>query len=187
MVTWRFNQRGVQLVTILTLFAAVCWGFYIHLPTLSDGYLNAGDDHVHVAFVNELIRIWQGEGRFLGWNQLYAVGTPIFILRPPGFYAVTAATHFLSGFTAEESLKLVVLFGFSLYPITIFFGGRLLGMGLVASLGAALLSPLAISLWGHTIDAYQYLGVYKQQLAILLFPLAVGSLWRLFKTGEQRE
>ena len=175
MVTWRFNQRGEQLVAILILFAAVCWGFFIHLPTLSDGYLNAGDDHVHVAFVNELIRIWQGEGRFLGWNQLYAVGTPIFILRPPGFYAVTAATHFLSGFTAEESLKLVVLFGFSLYPITIFWGGRLLGMGLVASLGAALLSPLAISLWGHTIDAYQYLGVYKQQFAILLFPLAVGS------------
>ena len=184
MVTWRISQRGVQIVAILLLFAAVCWGFYIHLPTLSDGYLNAGDDHVHVAFANELVRIWQGEGRFLGWNQLYAAGTPIFMLRPPGFYAVTAATHFLSGLTVEESLKLVVLFGFSLYPVSIFLGSRLLGLGLGASLGAALLSPLAISLWGHSIDAYQYLGVYKQQLAILLFPLAVGSLWRLFKTGE---
>jgi len=184
MVTWRISQRGVQVAAILLLFAAVCWGFYIHLPTLNDGYLNAGDDHVHVAFANELVRIWRDEGRFLGWNQLYAAGTPIFILRPPGFYAVTAATHFLTGLTVEESLKLVVLFGFSLFPISVFLGGRMLGMGLGASLGAALLSPLAISLWGHTIDAYQYLGVYKQQLAILLFPLAVGSLWRLFKTGE---
>ena len=184
MGTWRISERGVRILAILLLFAAVCWAFYIHLPTLNDGYLNAGDDHVHVAFANELVRIWQGEGRFLGWNQLYAAGTPIFILRPPGFYAVTAATHFLSGLTVEESLKLVVLFGFSLYPISIFLGGRLLGMGLGASLGAALLSPLAISLWGHSIDAYQYLGVYKQELAILLFPLAVGSLWRLFKTGE---
>jgi hypothetical protein len=184
MVTWRISERGARIAAVLLVFAAVCWGFYIHLPTLNDGYLNAGDDHVHVAFANELARIWQGEGRFLGWSQLYAAGSPIFILRPPGFYAVTAATHFLTGLTVEESLKLVVLFGFSLFPVSVFLGSRLLGMGLGASLGAALLSPLAISLWGHTIDAYQYLGVYKQQLAILLFPLAVGSLWQLFKTGK---
>jgi len=184
MVTWRIGERGVRIAAILLLFAAVCWGFYIHLPTLNDGYLNAGDDHVHVAFANELARIWQGEGHFLGWSRLYAAGAPIFMLRPPGFYTVAAATHFLTGLTVEESLKLVVLFGFCLYPISVFLGGRLLGMGLGASLGAALLSPLAISLWGHSIDAYQFLGVYKQELAILLFPLAVGSLWRLFKTGE---
>ncbi|MBW2485064.1 MAG: hypothetical protein JRF05_06870, partial [Deltaproteobacteria bacterium] len=173
-----------RLVGLTLLFLVISWAFYIHLPTMSPGYLNAGDDHIHVAFANELARIWQEEGKLLGWSRLYATGSPIFILRPPGFYMATVMTHFLTGITVEQALKMVVLFGFCLYPLTIFIGSRLLGLGFWASVFGGMLSVLPISLWGHTFDAYQYLGVHKQLLAILFFPMAVGSLWNLLKDGK---
>lgn len=180
----KISRRSARLAGIVVLFAAISWGFYIHIPTLSDGHLNAGDDHVHVAFSNELARIWEGEGRFLGWSRLYATGSPIFTLRPPGFYTVTALFHFISGLTVEQSEKLLVLFGFCLYPLTIFIGARLLGLRYLTAVVAGVLAPLPISLWGHTIDAYQYLGVHKQLIAILLFPIVTGALWRLLQQGQ---
>jgi hypothetical protein len=42
MVTWKPTQRIVRIAGILLLFTAICLSFYIHLPTLSDCYLNAG-------------------------------------------------------------------------------------------------------------------------------------------------
>lgn len=178
------TERTARVIGVLLLFASVAWAFAIHLPTLREGYLNAGDDHIHAAFSNELKRVWEGEGRLLGWNRLYGPGAPLFLIRPPGFYVTTAATHYLTGLTIEQALKLVVVFGFSLYPLTMFAGGRLLGLGFGTSLCIGILSPLPISLWGHTIDAYQFLGVHKQLLANLVFPLAVGSMWRLLRDGS---
>ncbi|OQY55976.1 MAG: hypothetical protein B6245_19010 [Desulfobacteraceae bacterium 4572_88] len=178
------KDRLRRLLGLILLFAVIAWAFYIHLPTLNEGYLNAGDDHVHVAFSNELSQIWSGEGKALGWSRLYASGAPIFLLRPPGLYTAVCAVHFLTGLSVEQSLKVVVLFGFCLYPLAIFIGGRLLGLGFGASLFAGMLAPLPISLWGHTIDAYQYLGIHKQLLAILIFPIATGALWRLLKDGK---
>ncbi|MFC1837411.1 hypothetical protein ACFLYW_01865, partial [Thermodesulfobacteriota bacterium] len=101
----------MRLFGLILLFLVIGWAFYIHLPTMSPGYLNAGDDHIHVAFANEIAKIWKEEGRLLGWSRLYATGSPIFILRPPGFYMATAVTHFLTGVTVEEALKLVVMLG----------------------------------------------------------------------------
>ncbi len=173
-----------RLAGIVLLFSVIGWFFYLQLPLLDHGYLNAGDDHVHVAYSNELSRIWQGEGRPFGWSRLYGAGAPIFLLRPPGFYQATFFLQFLSGLTVEEALKMVVIFGFCLFPLTMFAGARLLGVGFFGSLVAGIVSPMGISLWGHTIDAYQHLGVHKQLIAILLFPIAVGALWQLLKEGR---
>jgi len=179
------NRKKIERsIGIILLFALIGWAFYLHIPSLNDGYLNAGDDHIHVAFSNELKKIWQEEGRPFGWSRLYATGAPIFLLRPPGFYQFTWLFHFLTGLTIEESLKIVVLFGFCLFPLTVFIGARLLGVRFFGSLFAALLSPMGISLWGHTLDAYQHLGVHKQLLAILFFPLAVGAIWQVLKNGR---
>lgn len=180
----KFLKKTKRITGIIILFAVIGWAFYLHLPVFSEGYLNAGDDHIHVAYSNELKRIWQEEGRPFGWSRLYGAGAPIFMLRPPGFYQATYALHCLSGLSVEESLKIVVIFGFCLYPLTVFIGARLLGIGFSGALFAGMLSPLGISLWGHTIDAYQYLGVHKQLLAILFFPIAVGSNWQVLKNGK---
>ncbi|MBI5142741.1 MAG: hypothetical protein HZA20_11225 [Nitrospirae bacterium] len=180
----RIPEKAARVIGVLLLFASVAWAFSIHIPTLREGYLNAGDDHMHVAFSNELKRAWEGEGRLLGWNRLYGSGAPLFQIRPPGFYVATVVTHYLTGLTIEQALKFVVVFGFCLYPLTMFAGGRLLGLGFGTALCIGILSPLPISLWGHTIDAYQFLGVHKQLLANLVFPLAVGSMWRLLRDGS---
>jgi len=178
---WRGPSRMLGLVA---LFGVVGWSVALHLPILSGGYLSAGDDHVHVAFSNELARIWRGEGRLLGWSHLYATGAPIFLLRPPGFYVTVVLCHFLTGLPVEQSIKLVVLLGVSLYPLTVFLGARLLGLAFWPALLAGLLALLPISSWGHTLAAYHFLGVHKQMYAILLFPIATGALWRSLKDGR---
>ena len=139
---------------------------------------------MHVAYANELKRIWEQEGRLLGWSRLYGVGAPIFLMRPPGFYGVVNVLNQFSGMSIEAALKITVLLGFCLFPLSIFICGRMLGMGRASAVISALLSPLCISLWGHTLDAYQFLGIHKQLLAILVFPVAVGALWQVLKNGR---
>lgn len=178
------KEKKIRVAGIILLFGVIGWAFYLHLPLFNDGYFNAGDDHIHVAFSNELNKIWQEEGRAFGWSRLYGAGAPIFLLRPPLFYQFTCLLHSLSRLTIEESLKTLVIFCFCLFPLAFFIGARLLGVGFAGALFAALLSPMGISLWGHTIDAYQHLGVHKQLIAILLFPLVVGSFWQVLKNGK---
>ncbi|MBN2283469.1 MAG: hypothetical protein JXO48_06225 [Deltaproteobacteria bacterium] len=61
----------------------------------------------------------------------------------------------------------------------------MLGLKTGSAVAAGMLSILPISLWGHTIDAYQYLGIHKQLVAIFFFPLAAGALWSLLKDGKR--
>ena len=172
------------VICISILFVSIFWFFYLHIPSLKDGYLDAGDDHVHVAFANETKRIWQGEGRLLGWSRLYGMGAPIFLMRPPGFYVAVSGLHFLTGITIEQSLKLLVLFAFCLFPLSVYISARLLEMDVIPATVSGLLSVLCISMWGHTLDAYQYLGIHKQLLAIFMFPMAVGALWQVLTRGK---
>lgn len=178
------RQLSIRFLTIVLLFSAVLWAFYIQLPALDEGYLNAGDDHIHAAYCNELKRIWEEEGRPLGWSRLYGAGAPIFLLRPPGFYQAVYLMFKLTGLTIEQSMKLLVVLGFCLYPVSVYLGSRLLGFKRFGALCAGCLAPIPISLWGHTIEAYHYLGVHKQLLAILLFPLSLGAFYQLVTTGR---
>lgn len=178
------SLRLQRLAGVGLLFLVSSWAVFIQLPSMKEGYFDAGDDHIHVAYTNELVRIWHGEGRLLGWSRLYGTGFPIFLLRPPGLYFASALTHLVTGVSVEESLKLVVILGFALFPFSVFAGARMLGLGFWPSVLAGSFAPLPISLWGHTLDAYHYLGVHKQLLAILLFPPTVGALWRLLREGR---
>jgi hypothetical protein len=168
-----------RLLGICLLFAVVVWQLLISWPSFEPGNLNTGDGHIHISIASELLSLVRDQHRALGWNGLYGPGSPMFLLRPPGVYLAAVLTHALTTFPIEESLKLLVVLGWSLYPLSVFWGCRLLQLDRKTSLLAASLSPLGISAWGNTLDAYHTLGVYKQLLAILLFPPAVGSLWRL--------
>lgn len=181
-----FFVRPLTRPTIgfLLLLAVMAWAFWLHIPSFEPGYLNAGDDHIHVAYANEANNIWETERRPLGWSTLYVCGAPIFLLRPMGLYQFVNLIHAVTGVPIEGSLKILVVLGFCLFPLTMFAGARLLGLGFWSSVMAGLLSPLGISSWGHSIEAYHYLGVHKQLIAILLFPILVGSFWRLLKEGK---
>lgn len=171
-------------IGFLLLLSVMAWAFWLHIPAFEPGYLNAGDDHIHVAYANAAKNIWETEHRPLGWSTLYVCGAPIFLLRPMGLYQFVNLIHAVTGLPIEGSLKILVVLGFCLFPLTMFAGARLLGLGFWPSVMAGLLSPLGISSWGHTIEAYHYLGVHKQLIAILLFPILVGSFWRLLKEGK---
>src|SRR5262245_58038412 len=98
-----------RLVGLTLLFSVVGWWLYLHVPALAPGFLDAGDDHVHVAFENELARIWRDAHQVFGWNRLYATGAPMFLLRPPGLYFAVVLCHFVSGLPIEQAHKLVVV------------------------------------------------------------------------------
>jgi hypothetical protein len=175
----------LRLLGICLLFGVVVWQVLISWPSFEPGNLNTGDGHIHISIASELLALLRDQHRALGWNSLYGPGSPMFLLRPPGVYLAAVLTHALTNFPIEESLKLLVVLGWSLYPLSVFWGCRLLQLDRETSLLAAALSPLGISAWGNTLDAYHTLGVYKQLVAILLFPLAVGSLWRLLASRRR--
>ena len=166
------------VLCVLLLFSAVGWFFSLHFTVLASGYLDAGDDHVHVAYANETRKIWAEEGRFLGWSRLYGMGAPIFLLRPPGFYSIANVIRAITCVSMEQALKICVILGFCLFPLAVYTGARMMEMSVPSSTAAGLMSVLGISMWGHTVDAYQYLGVHKQLFAIFVFPMAMGALWQ---------
>jgi len=55
------KQKKIRVTGIILLFGVIGWAFYLHLPLFNDGYFNAGDDHIHVAFSNELNKIWHSQ------------------------------------------------------------------------------------------------------------------------------
>ena len=159
------------------MLGALCFAAYLTGPLLGPGFNNAGDDCIHVAYCRDLDRsVSEGNGIF-SWCDLYGLGAPRFIFRPPGFYISAVALHKASfglvGIDLAE--KLVYVLSFTLFPLSVAFLLKALGFRPLVVGFAALFSITAISTWGHTLDAYFYLGLAKQCVAIFLFPLVLGT------------
>ena len=172
---------GYILVAITSVFAAV-----LCAPILQAGYNDAGDDPVHVAYEHELEDILQERGRLHGWSYLYGVGAPIFLFRPPGFYTVVVLLHriLFPWLPLFQVHNLTYLLAFALYPPAVYFMARRFELDPLPSGIAAAFSITAISPWGHTLDAYFGLGLAKQALAILMFPVGLGLLFPLVFRGR---
>jgi len=80
----------------------------------------------------------------------------------------------------QVAFNVTVVLCWSLYPLTTFVGARRLGLDRTQALVCALLAPLVSSKlkFGFTIHSLMGLGLYTQHYAMLLFPLALGTLWQ---------
>ena len=71
---------------------------------------------------------------------------------------------------------------FALFPVSVFAGSRLLGWSPWAAGGAALISPLLVSVTGYGYESFSYTwlgnGLWSQEWGMFLLPLAWGFSWR---------
>jgi len=170
-----------SLVARAMLGISVLIAFGLLHPSFQHGSLMGGDDPIHVAYDIALDRSIQETGRVFGWSYIYGLGSPLFAYRPPGFYLAVQALHLLSLRSVEllTAHKIIYMLSIVLYPVAIFYFLRVFKFRpLIAGIGA-LLALTPISSWGHTFDAYYDLGLAKQLIAILLFPVALAKLHQL--------
>jgi len=169
------------LVARAMLGISVLIVFGLLYPSFQHGSLMGGDDPIHVAYDIALDRSIQETGSIFGWSYIYGLGSPLFAYRPPGFYLAVQAVHLLSLRSVEllTAHKIIYMLSIALYPVVVFYFLRVFKFRpLVAGLGS-LLALTPISSWGHTFDAYYDLGLAKQLIAILLFPVALAKLHQL--------
>lgn len=171
----------------LMLALAVVFGYATIAASLDRGALAAGDDAIHSALTIESGKVLAERGRFFDWSYLYGLGSPMFIFRPPGFYAVVHLLHLGSGglIPLMEAHKLAFAIGFMLYPLAVFYLLRKFRFSPLTCGFGALLALAPVSTFGHTLDAYYDLGMAKQLFAILLFPFALGKLHGIVTRGER--
>lgn len=164
---------------MLGISVLIVFGFL--QPSLQHGSLMGGDDPIHVAYDIALDRSIRETGGVFGWSYIYGLGSPLFAYRPPGFYLAVQALHLLSVRSVEllAAHKIVYMLSIVLYPVAIFYFLRVFNFRpLTAGIGS-LLALTPISSWGHTFDAYYDLGLAKQLIAILLFPVALAKFHQL--------
>jgi Gpi18-like mannosyltransferase len=76
----------------------------------------------------------------------------------------------------------------ALWPVSVYFGTRLLGWSKWVAASAAVLSPVVLSASGYGIEQSSYtwrgLGVYSQLWGMVLLPIALGFAWQAITKGR---
>lgn len=186
-MTCHLNPTLEKAASLLILMGAVVFGLYILWPLMQPGYSRGGDDVIHMAYHHEAAAIMAGTHNAFGWSYLFGFGAPIFLFRPPLQYLCVAALHTLSGGALPISLlqKLFYMSCLAFYPAAVFYMMRKFRFTPLAAAMAALFSITPISMWGHTLHAYFWLGIMKQLVAIFLFPIALGRVHGTVSQGNR--
>ncbi len=180
------TEKQVRLASILLLAAAVLFNLHITSPLLSEGVNDAGDDQYHLTQAYYMKKLVLEEQTVFGVVTAYGTGYPWFNVRQWLLYAMVAAASMLSlnTLTVPAAHNILLMLLYSLYPLGVYYfldkhrlPPLLCGFG-------ALLAPLPISGWGHTLTAYFVLGLSSQVAGALLFPFAVGSFHQLVEDGS---
>ncbi len=178
------NQK--KYLSYFLLLFSIIYTFLIISTVLSPGFNRAGDDVIHVAHEYDLEKIIQEQHTIFGWSELYGLGDPLFVYRPPLSYYFPVLFHLLSFKLIPLMFwhKLVLVLAMALYPVAIFYFMRKLKFDYLTSGLAALFTIAPISTFGHTIHAYFNFGLLKQSIAILLTPFALGKLYASIEYKE---
>ncbi len=183
----RGSGWGEALLARVLLGVAILYVYALLMPTLSRGMLTAGDDAIHAAYTIESANLLKEEGALLGWTDLYGLGEPLYLVRPPGFYWTVLGLRALGfgSLSLMAAQKLAYLLALMLYPAAVYYLlGKFRCPPLVRGMGA-LLSLAGISTFGHTLDAYYSLGLAKQVFAALALPVALGKLQGILHDRER--
>ncbi|MGH9020473.1 MAG: hypothetical protein ACRDV0_05580, partial [Acidimicrobiales bacterium] len=172
----RWYRNGPLLLVLLAV-AFNLWAFRAEARTVEYG----NDMVLHtqmVTLAHHLISL----GRIpLGqWYPFMAQGSSLFVQYQSFSAILTGAVSSVIGVRLAMSLSLYLLF--SLWPISVYFSGRLLGFGRWVAGVAAVMAPLlwSINIRGFEIRAYAWngAGLWSQLWAMWTLPLAWGFCWR---------
>ena len=115
-----------------------------------------------------------------GWFPYLSLGDAQFSHYQSLPHLVTAYVSLVFGSDATTRWAGYLLF--ALFPVSVFAGSRLLGWSPWAAGGAALISPLLVSVTGYGYESFSYTwlgnGLWSQEWGMFLLPLAWGFSWR---------
>ncbi|MGZ8636799.1 MAG: hypothetical protein ACXWX2_07485 [Actinomycetota bacterium] len=175
----RYGPRAVvALVVLFNLWALRAEATPVH---------NLNDGSVHRSMIEWAQDRWSGGHLPLdGWYPQLALGSS-------RFHHYQSLPHVLTGLVAipagsERAYAWTLYLGLALWPVAVFSGGRLLGLGRWRSAAAALVSPLIASAptlgyeWGSY--AWRGYGTWTQLWGMWLLPFAWGLGYRAVARGR---
>ncbi|HEX6332555.1 MAG TPA: hypothetical protein VF129_14900 [Actinomycetota bacterium] len=148
---------------------------------------NLNDGTVHRSMIGWAEERWRGGHLPLdGWYPELGLGSS-------RFHHYQSLPHVVTGLLAiplgsHRAYSVTLYLGLALWPIAVFAGGRLFGLGRWRSAAAALLSPLVVSAptlgyeWGSY--AWRGYGTWTQLWGMWLLPLAWGLGYRAVVRGR---
>ena len=123
-----------------------------------------------------------------GWFPDLSLGSSFFHHYQSLPYTLTALTSRVLGAGTQTTYLWVLYLLLALWPLSVYWGMRLLGWGRWPAAGAALVSPLVVSAAGYGFEhgsyTWQGYGVYTQLFAMFLLPLTWGLTWRAVSKGR---
>ena len=140
------------------------------------------DESVHLEMVRWAVQQIH-EGRPLpldGWFPYLSLGDAQFSHYQSLPHLITAYIALIFG--ADSSVRWTGYLLFALFPLSVYAGSRLLGWSRWAAGGAALVTPLLVSVTGYGYESFSYTwlgnGLWSQEWGMFLLPLAWGLSWR---------
>jgi hypothetical protein len=172
--SWRFAPwlfvAGACTFTLLTLSG--------ELTTVQP----VNDEAVHFEMVSWAVQQMH-QGNILpldGWFPFLSLGDAQFSHYQSLPHLITAYFSLIFGTVSTERWMGYLLF--ALFPISVYAGSRMLGWSAWAAGGAALVTPLLVSVTGYGYESFSYTwlgnGLWSQEWGMFMLPLAWGLSWR---------
>ena len=140
------------------------------------------DESVHLEMVRWAVQQIH-EGNLVpldGWFPYLSLGDAQFSHYQSLPHLITA--YFSLIFGVDTAVHWAGYLLFALFPLSVYAGSRLLGWSRWAAGGAALVTPLLVSVTGYGYESFSYTwlgnGLWSQEWGMFLLPLAWGLSWR---------
>jgi Bacterial membrane protein YfhO len=187
MAARRTDRRAARGPWLL-VFAVVAWNLVsLRAATLGVAYLD--DSSVHeqmVRFATAQLRV--GRLPLTSWFPYLGLGSPQFLHYQSLPAMLTGLVGIVTGPDAAFRWSLYLLL--SLWPVSVYLGVRLFGLGRLAAAAAAAMSPFLVSPTGIGYEQHAYVwtgfGVWTQLWASITLPLAWGLSWRAIRDRRHR-
>ncbi len=173
-----------------SLVGLVCaFGLWIlHSETRPASNLN--DSAFHLQMVRwASTQIHQGRIPFDGWFPDLTLGSAFFHHYQSLAETITAYTAVVTGVSDQTAYLWFLYLLLALWPLSIYWSARLLGWSRWTAAAAAAISPLLVSAGGYGYEhgsyTWQGYGVYSQEWAMWILPLAWGFTWRAVSQGKR--
>jgi hypothetical protein len=142
----------------------------VFYPSLTDGYITASDNPIHLYKTYFLIDHLIPEQKWInGWCLLDYAGYDIFLAYPPLIYFLIAIVHYITGFSIILSHKLIFIFTYFLAGAGAYYFLRNKASFLIAFLGSIIfmLCPILYSIQVCGMIAF----IFSVALSLFFFRL----------------
>ena len=173
----------VPLVVLLLVGGAVAWDLISFRATLT-GVAYLDDSAIHEQMVRFATLQWQhGHFPLTTWYPYLGLGSSQFLHYQSLPAMLTGALGVITGPNLAYRLTLWLLMG--CWPLSVYFGARLLGLRRGAAAAAAAMAPFLMSPTQIAYEPRAYIwigyGVWTQLWASMTLPLAWGCTWRAIR------